>query len=201
MRQHNSAVRGGKEAVFSRSGSEPSLCARSWHLQGQLPSDQGASQPSLILASLNSQIYRLVQTPSVWNHCQQTQLGTNPTQRKQPLTPHKMEEWINLGPAPSQNYSNHFHEWLEGQERISTANSTALARKGLETLSWLQVKRNYLKYINCNSLRANARSKCRGQGRGGSRNCCLWKLCPEDVEVVMDPEMSVNQQGSTTAGN
>lgn len=24
--------------------------------------------------------------------------------------------------------------------------------------------------------------------------CYLWKLCPEDVEVAMDPKMSMNQQ-------
>lgn len=31
--------------------------------------------------------------------------------------------------------------------------------------------------------------------------CYLWKFCPEDVEVVMDPKTSMNQQCWTTAGN
>lgn len=48
---------------------------------------------------------------------------------------------------------------------------------------------------------ANAVPREEEQGVTEQLHCYLWKFCPEDVEVVMDPKMNMNQQGSTTAGN
>lgn len=48
---------------------------------------------------------------------------------------------------------------------------------------------------------ANAVPREEEEGETEQLCCCLWKFCPEDVEVVMDPKMSMNQQCCTTAGN
>lgn len=48
---------------------------------------------------------------------------------------------------------------------------------------------------------ANAVPREEEEGETEQLCCYLWKFCPEDVEVVMDPKMSMNQQCCTTAGN